>query len=273
MSKFFEDTEKIQQSTFRSPVAGPFDIGSLVKAIKQSEDAGVQDSRRPNLRQVDVSKGMARLPINLESDEPAVARALEAYRSLRTRVMKMQASKGIHSIMITSSIPNEGKTITALHLAVCCSQLHDIRILLVDAHLRSTGLTQLLQATNEAGLSDFLSGKSPVEDAIISTDRKNLFFVAAGSSNSQPTELFAGPRWSKFLGRVDESFDIVLVDGPPIFSFTDAELIANDCDGALMVVKACSTPREMAQKCVSRLPPKKLIGAVFNGVPDGLDGR
>jgi len=274
MSKFLDETEKTQQPTIRNVATGPFDITSLVRAIKQREaPAQEQESGRVSRRLIDISKGESQLHINLENPEPCVAKAREAYRSLRTRLMKMQASDRIHSVMITSSIPNEGKTITSLNLAVSCAQLRDTRILLVDADLRSRGLTELLKATNEPGLSDILTGKSLIQDTIAGTEHQNLFFVAAGSPNSQPAELFAGPRWAEFVSWADESFDIVLVDGPPILSFTDAELIATRCDGALMVVRALSTPREIVQKCASRLPKKKILGAVFNGVPEGPESR
>jgi protein-tyrosine kinase len=274
MSKFFDETQKTQQSAIRIVGPVPLNIGSLLDAIRQNEPVATVDQLVPgvpNRRKIDVAKASAYAATSLKNDDPSVAPAIEAYRALRTRVMKMQASSRIHSIIVTSSIPNEGKTVTALNLALSCARLHDIRLLLVDGDLRCRGLTQLLGISEATGLSDILSGKSSVGESIHATEHKNLFVVGAGSSSSQPAELFAGPRWLEFIGWVNQSFDIALVDAPPIFSFADAELISAGCDGVLMVVKAFATPREMAQKCASRLPKKKFLGIVFNGVPDGPD--
>jgi len=79
--------------------------------------------------------------------------------------------------------------------------------------------------------------------------------------------LFASTGWPEFIAWGKASFDMILIDAPPIHSLADAELIGAACDGALIIVKAFSTPREMAQKCADRLDKKKVMGIVFNGLP------
>jgi capsular exopolysaccharide synthesis family protein len=207
------------------------------------------------------------------NDNPLADPAVEAYRTLRTRVMRLQASKGIRSIMLTSAVPSEGKTVTSLNLAYSCAQLHNVRILLVDGDLRSRGLTRLLGIPEGIGLSDVLSGKSSIDEARLPTEHSNLVVVGAGSTNGQPAELFASPRWSEFIVWANQSFDVIIVDAPPIYSLADAELIGAGCDGALMVVRALSTPRVMAEKCAGRLDKKKLMGIVFNGLPSSPENH
>jgi len=187
--------------------------------------------------------------------------------------MRLQGSNGIHSIMLTSAVPAEGKTFTALNLALSCAQLQDRRILLVDGDLRSRGLTHLLAIPDGVGLSDVLSGQSSLDEAVLATEYENFFLVGAGAPCGQPAELFAGPRWSEFIDWSSQSFATIVVDAPPIHSLADAELISAGCDAVLLVVKAFSTPREVTQACGSRIDKRKLIGIVFNGVPNNQESR
>jgi capsular exopolysaccharide synthesis family protein len=168
--------------------------------------------------------------------------------------------------MLTSSVPAEGKTLTSLNLAASCAKLHNLRILLVDGDLRSRGLTRLLKMPDGPGLSDFL-GRKTTEKNVLPTEFENLFVLGAGSLNGQPSELFASPLWGEFIAWASQVYGIVIVDAPPIHTLSDAELISAGCDGVLMVVRALSTSRELAQKCVNRLDKRKLIGVVFNGIP------
>src|SRR5262249_49480386 len=163
------------------------------------------------------------------------APATEAYRLLRTRVMKLRASKSIRSLMLTSSVPAEGKTLTSLNLAVSCARLQNLKILLVDGDLRSRGMSRLLEIPEGPGLCDCLTIKITPAQAILPTEHDNLFVLGAGLPASQPAELFASPRWSEFMGWASQSYSLVIVDAPPVYSLSDAELISAACDGVLMV--------------------------------------
>jgi receptor protein-tyrosine kinase len=273
MSKFFDDTQKARQ--WAPPVLenGRLDVVSVIDAIKQGETVmpDVVEANPAVKPEVEPESQVKALIQTHQSDAPLPAAAVEAYGSLRTRVMKLQASKGIRSVMLTSSVPSEGKTSTSLNLAVSCARLNNLRILLVDGDLRSRGLTRLLKIAEGPGLSDFLGGKVAADNTVLPTEHENLFVVGAGSLNGQPSELFASPRWPEYIARASQSYGIVIVDAPPIHSLSDAELISAGCDGVLVVVRALSTPRDISQKCVSRLDKRKLIGIVFNGLPSSRD--
>jgi succinoglycan biosynthesis transport protein ExoP len=277
MSKFFNEVQKAQPRTTRAPDPAQLDVVSVIDAIKQSgavDTAAVETCPQdePLVQAEKASPGA--ITVSKKDGNSPSAPAVEAYRSLRTRVMRLQASKRIASIMLTSSIASEGKTMTALNLALSCAQLADLRILLVDADLRSRGLTRLLEVPGGPGLSDVLLEKSSVEEVVLATEHENLSVIGAGSSSSNPAELFASTRWPEFIEWGKKSFNIILIDAPPIHSLADAELIGAACDGALIIVKAFSTPREMTQKCAARLDKKKLMGIVFNGLPStGADDR
>jgi polysaccharide biosynthesis transport protein len=269
MSKFFDDTQKARQWAPQVPQTERLDVVSVIDAIKQSETVANDVAEAGPAAGLEIkAEEPIRGPIKfLQSDDPLPAEVVEAYGSLRTRVMKLQASKGIRSLMLTSSLPSEGKTLTSLNLAVSCAKLHNLRILLVDGDLRSKGLTRLLKIPEGPGLSDFLGGKITADQTVLPTEQENLFVLGAGSLDGQPSELFASPRWPEYISWASQSYSIVIVDAPPIHSLSDAELISAGCDGVLMVVRALTTARELAQKCVSRLDKRKLIGIVFNGLP------
>lgn len=283
MSKFFDETQRARQWAPQVPESGRLDVVSVIDAIKQSEPASPIGSAfnaaavatptdkaeaAPAMElETKEQKPIPRTITTRQSDTPLPAPAVEAYGSLRARVMKLRGSKGIRSLMLTSSIPAEGKTLTSLNLAVSCAKLHDLRILLVDGDLRSRGLSRLLKIPEGPGLSDLLAGNVSADKAILPSDLDNLFVLGAGSLNGQPSELFASHLWPEFVAWASQSYGIVIVDAPPIHSLSDAELISAGCDGVLMVVRALSTPRELAQKCVTRLDKRKLVGIVFNGLP------
>jgi capsular exopolysaccharide synthesis family protein len=273
MSRFFDETQKARQWAPQVPENGRLDVVSVIDAIKQSEPVSnevfeASPTVSPEVEPEKPNRG----PIKaFQSDKPLPAPAVEAYGSLRTRVLKLRASKGIRSVMLTSSLPSEGKTLTSLNLAVSCAKLHNLRILLVDGDLRSRGLSRLLKIPDGPGLSDFLGGKSAPDEPVLPTEHENLFVLGAGSLNGQPAELFASPRWPEYIAWASQSYGIVIVDAPPIHSLSDAELISAACDGVLVVVRALSTPRDISQKCVSRLDKKKLMGIVFNGLPGSAE--
>ncbi len=289
MSRFFDETQKAQQRAPQVADSGSVDVVSVIDAIKLSDTlafdptdvadmpvvaeigAGYRQELERIRPEVEAEKPVI-APIKItRADNPLPAQAMEAYGSLRTRVMKLKASKGIRSLTVTSSVPAEGKTWTSLNLAISCAKLHGFRVLLVDGDLRSRGLTRALSIPDSPGLSDFLGGKVTAEKSVLPTENENLFVLGAGALNGQPSDLFAGPLWAEFIARASQTYGMIIVDAPPVHALSDAELISAGCDGILMVVRALSTLREIAQKSVSRLDKKKLIGIVFNGLQGGAD--
>ncbi len=279
MSKFFNEVQKVRSAPAHTTETDAVDVISVIGEIKQN---GVVEGTVAD-EVLGEGLGIPRLGLQLENELAAITvhkdrnyvspPAMEGYRSLRTRVMRLQSAKGVRSIMLTSSVPGEGKTVTSLNLATCYAQLEDPRVLLIDADLRSRGLTRLLDASGKKGLADVLNSASSVEHTVLATDYENFRFLGAGLAASNPAELFAGAQWNDLMKWAGNAFDIVLVDAPPIHSLADAELIGTACDATLVVIRAGSTPREMVQKCVQRLDKKKVVGIVFNGTLEGPESR
>src|SRR6266850_2121163 len=264
MSKFFNETQKANQWAQQKLASQDMDVKELLESLKQGPrpDARLTDTRTSQYRQVHVGNGNA---TRLVLHQGAASRAaLEAYRGLRTRLMRAQAKTGLKSIAITSSLPGEGKTLTTMNLGLCYAQLPQQRVLVIDADLRTCGLTSMLDHPSAPGLAEVLAGNVTPDEAIVATNQKNLFVLPGGTVLSSPPELFIGSRWQEFMGRCSELFKLILIDTPPILPLADFELISAACDGVVMVVRAHHGERETLQKTASTLDPKKLLGVVFN---------
>jgi len=265
MSKFFNETQKANQLAQQRLSNSDVDVREMLESIKRSSapEARAADAQLNQFRQVHVGNGnTARLVLRPDQSSKV---ALEAYRALRTRLMRAQTKAGFKTIAITSSLPGEGKTLTTMNLGLCCAQLPQQRVLVIDADLRTHGLTSLLDQPSILGLAEVLAGKATLDEAIVATNQKNLFVLPAGTISSPPPELFTGSNWQELLGRCSELFEIVLIDTPPIFPLADFELISAACQGVVMVVRARYGQRETLQKSASSLDRKKLLGVVLNG--------
>jgi capsular exopolysaccharide synthesis family protein len=195
--------------------------------------------------------------------------AAESYRALRARLLRFKTSQELRSVQLTSATASEGKTMTAFNLAVFCAQLHEMSVLLLDADLRSQGLTRILKGPTSPGLAEVLSGQTEPEKAILATDVTNLYVLPAGKSIVAPPELFAGHRWQDFMTWCNEKFKLIIVDSPPVLGLSDSELISASCDSILMVVRARRAERDLLKKAVLQLDAKKLLGLVYNGDEHG----
>lgn len=188
----------------------------------------------------------------------------ESYRVLRTRLLRLKPSRELRSIVVTSSVQGEGKTLTSLNLAVCCARLHDLSVLLVDSDIRSQGLTRLIGSPAAPGLSEVLAKTCRPEQAIMSADVPNLHLLTGGTPTIPPAELLASDRFQEFIAWCNRSFKLVILDSPPILNLPDVEVMTAACDGALMVVRAQKTPRDVLQKSSNQIDRKKLLGIVYN---------
>jgi polysaccharide biosynthesis transport protein len=189
----------------------------------------------------------------------------EAYRSLRTG-LQFSTSDGLpRSLLVTSSKPSEGKTTTTISLARSLASI-GLEVLLIDGDLRNASIHKRLLASNEVGLSNYLSGAKPPEEVVQSTDTEGLILMTAGPLPPNPAELLNGPRFQSLLALASQSFDIVLVDGPPIMGLADAPLISTNVQSTLLVVAANETRRSIVKVALKRLQMSRanVIGALLN---------
>jgi len=140
------------------------------------------------------------------------------------------------------------------------------RALLIDGDLRAARLHVTLGTSASPGLSEYLMGEADELGIMQRGAMENLFFIPAGSSTSNPAELIANGRLKLLLDRVETLFDWIIIDTPPAVPVSDAGLMANHCDGVLMVVRSNVTPSDIARKARSEFEDKLLLGVVLNGV-------
>jgi polysaccharide biosynthesis transport protein len=169
------------------------------------------------------------------------------------------------TLLFTSGKPSEGKTTTAINTAKSLSQI-GLRILLIDGDLRNPSIHRRLNLTNELGLSNYLSGNSQPEDVARATDDGRMVLMTSGPLPPNPAELLSGPRMPSLLALASESFDIVIIDGPPVVGLADAPILANLVQATLMVVAAGETRRNVVRTALRRLSQAQanIVGVVLN---------
>jgi len=190
----------------------------------------------------------------------------ERFRTLRSRLYQIAGTQQLKKLLITSSIPAEGKTFVAANLAQSIVRQPDRRVLLIDADLRASRLHQTLGAPSGPGLSDYLSGDVD-EFAIIQSGLEgNLCFIPGGKQVTNPSELLLRDRMKHLLDSMSQVFDWIIIDSPPALPVHDASMLADQCDGVLFVVRAGSTDSEIAQRVSAEFKEKNLLGVVLNRV-------
>jgi succinoglycan biosynthesis transport protein ExoP len=173
--------------------------------------------------------------------------AAEVYHSIRTALLFSQAGQTPRSILFTSAVEDEGKTVTALNVALAFAQTGS-RVLLVDADLRKGRCHDILGIENHSGLSEVLTGQKQHEEVIHQTGT-GLFFLSAGGNCPNPAALLASSAMRDLLARVSQDYDHVLVDSPPLMPVSDATALAVLVDGVLMIVGASTSKRIVRQAC------------------------
>ena len=190
----------------------------------------------------------------------------ERFRALHSRLNKIASTRTLKRVLLTSGVAGEGKTFVAFNLAQSIARQPAMRVLLVDADLRSPRLHHLFGAPICPGLSDYLRGDAD-EYAIVQRGMsESLFLIPGGSLVSNPSELLLSERMKRLLNRVTPLFDWIILDSPPSLSADDAGILANLADGVLFVIRAGSTDAQIAERTVAEFQGKNLLGVVLNQV-------
>jgi len=191
--------------------------------------------------------------------------ASESYRDLRTSLRFSAPEDGIHSILVTSSGPREGKSTTAGNLAIAFAQSGS-RVLLVDTDLRRPVMHKIFGLPREPGFSEAIAGVIPVEEAIRDTEIENLSVLTCGYIPHNPSELLGSRRFRDFLTKLQGTWDIVILDSPPVAVVTDPIVISPEVDATLMVVGVKKIDRKVLKSSWGKLQMGSgyCAGAVLN---------
>ncbi|WP_169088042.1 CpsD/CapB family tyrosine-protein kinase [Paenibacillus sp. PL91] len=191
----------------------------------------------------------------------------EGYRMLRTNIEFSTINQKLQIIMVTSSKPSEGKSTTCANMAVAFAQANK-KVLLIDADLRKPSQHHIFGKSNRTGLTTALFNQLKLEDIIQFTGTENLSIIQAGPTPPNPSELLSSDQMADLLKTARERYDVIIIDTPPIMSVTDAQIVATQSDGVVLVVDSGKVKKDVALKAKALLEHVKarLIGVVLNKI-------
>ena len=194
----------------------------------------------------------------------------EAARAIRTNVTFMSPDEPFRTLLVTSAGPSEGKTTVACFLATAMAQAGQ-RVLLVDCDMRRPRVHRVFDGRNDAGITSLLVDQGTLDDVVVETEVPNLTVLPTGPVPPNPAELLQSAKFAKLLKLLQERFDRVILDSPPICPVTDAAVLATQVDGTVLVIRSFKTTKEFAKQGRRALTDvgAHVAGAVLNAVDLG----
>ncbi|MRJ75564.1 polysaccharide biosynthesis tyrosine autokinase [Aeromicrobium sp. SMF47] len=254
-------------------------IGAGIAVLRETLDTTIKSTRQleslvdaPIVGTISFAADGVDTPLITELD--TYAPRAEAFRVLRTNLQFIDPDVERKVFVVTSSLPGEGKTTTAINLALALAEGGE-RVALVEADLRRPKVGEYLRVESTVGLTTVLIGRLPLDDALQPSARPGLTVLTSGSTPPNPAELLKSTSMTKVIASLREQFDIVLIDAPPLLPVTDGALLAAEADGALLVVRHGKTTSDQVTVAVERLEAvgARPVGVIFNMLPPrGGDG-
>jgi protein-tyrosine kinase len=253
------------------PMPAPATVYTKPTLSEQDGDALDLDGivRRP------WAPSLAQLPALLERG-PAV----EQFRSLRSRIYELRDISPLKSILVSSGMPQEGKSFISTNLALSLARHKNSKVLLIDGDMRRYTLHQLLGCESHPGLADYLAGKASLVDVMQRAEQSievhgtskpllpNLTFIAGGNGGDKAADLSGSQRFGELIRLASPHFDWIIVDSSPVLPVSDAVNLARSCDGVLLVARGGVTKFPIAQRAQSELKASHVLGFVLNAVQD-----
>ncbi len=197
--------------------------------------------------------------------ESADSKGSQQYRMVRTKIAQHPSQPRV--LTISSPGKDDGRTVTAMNIAGALALKEDVRVLLVDADFRYSRCGQWLEVRNCPGLTDVLSGKASLEEAIVQVEQfPNLHFLAAGEDGTNAAELLDSPQARTLFSYFREEFAFTIVDGPPVGSLADYDILQAMSDGVLVVVRPDHTKRSLYNQAMEAVAREKLLGVLLNDI-------
>lgn len=194
-------------------------------------------------------------------------RLIEQFRRLAATLHHAQQSNGLRSVMVTSAAPGDGKTLTAVNLALVLAESYRSRVLLIDADLRRPSIPSVADLGDASGLSETLRSATEQKLALVPITPR-LTLLPAGQPIANSIEALTSPRMRQILEEASTRFDWVILDAPPVGPTADARLLTQMVGGALFVIHAERTQCGDVQKAIDALGREQILGVVLNGVAD-----
>lgn len=249
-------------------------MGKITEALRKAAEDRLE--RIDKITRIREQKAMVITKIGNSKIDPCLvayfdpkALITEQYKILRTNILSANTKRPLKTVVVTSALHSEGKTVTALNLAMVIAQsTQKPKVLVVDADMRRGRVAKYLGIDQKAGLTEILTGRVDASEALFHIDMENLAFIAGGSVAENPAELLGSDKMRQFLAEMKTQFDHVLLDTPPIISVTDSGIVGALADGILMVIQAGRTQRGILQRAGELLEQShsKVIGHVLTNI-------
>jgi capsular exopolysaccharide synthesis family protein len=210
------------------------------------------------------------LPVSLPQDSKLVCLTApesfgaEKFRFLGVRLRQLQHSRPLKKLLITSTIPEEGKSTVSANLATILARRQQPKILLLEGDLRRPSLAKQFGLGKIPGLSEWLQGEPRMIKDIYRLEGPNLWFLPAGRPPENPLELMQSGRLSELMKQLSGWFDWIIIDSPPVLPLADTSVWARLADGILLVTREGTTKKRMLERGLQALEHSKLLGAVVN---------
>jgi capsular exopolysaccharide synthesis family protein len=191
---------------------------------------------------------------------------VESYKALRTAVLLSSAEKPPKNILVTSVEPSEGKTVTAVNLALAVAQ-SEYSVLLVDSDLRKSAIHKIFDIDNNKGLSTFLAGASDM-DIIVPGPVENIHIIPAGPMPPNPSELLSSKKMQELIASINDRFDITIWDSAPLLAVTDSQVLSNALDSTIIVARSGEISYEAVRQGIKVLEDvnSRILGLVINAI-------
>lgn len=189
----------------------------------------------------------------------------ESYRSLRTNIEFSSFDQDLRTIAVTSAMPLEGKTTTAVNMAAAFAQAKK-NVILIDANFRKPTIHDIFSKHNRGGLSNIIAKQCSVREMVQETHINNLSVITSGPIPPNPSEMLSSDNFKEMLDELKVDYSVIIIDTPPALIVTDAQVVAAQCDGVLLVVHAGKAKREAVVKVKEHLEHARarLLGVVLN---------
>jgi capsular exopolysaccharide synthesis family protein len=285
MSRIFEALQRSESERSGDPLAPPALATELLQAVEREasvvapedfpadelagNDFAETEFARADFANNDLSHFQS-LPVSLPPDSKLIcltaqeSLGAEKFRFLGVRLRQLQQTRPLKKLLITSTIPEEGKSTVSANLATILARKQQPKILLLDGDLRRPSLSKQFGLGKLPGLSEWLHGEPRPITHIYRLEGPNLWFLPAGRPPENPLELMQSGRLSELLNQLSVWFDWIIIDSPPILPLADTSVWARLADGILLVTREGTTKRRPLQSGLQALEQSKLLGAVVN---------
>jgi capsular exopolysaccharide synthesis family protein len=280
MSRIFEALQRSESERSGASLAPPALATELLQVVEREanalapKDFAANEIAQPGVAATELAKNdlsqFPSLPVSLPRDSKLVCLTAqesfgaEKFRFLGVRLRQLQQSRPLKKLLITSTIPEEGKSTVAANLAAILARKQQPKILLVDGDLRRPTLAKQFGLGRIPGLSEWLEGESRPIKHIYRLEGPNLWLLPAGQPPENPLELMQSGRLSELLNQLSSWFDWIIIDSPPVLPLADTSVWARLADGILLVTREGTTKRRTLQRGLQALEQSKLLGAVVN---------